>query len=161
MPRTTTTPKPSRPMCTASTAVRASCPVPFADQRGETGRARGDVLGGFVGQTAGMGSPITALSVSMAAPYDYEIRDRAKVGFAVHPQRHPRSPEYSTTAWRYRVVPAPTNRSALPADVMRPELIKEAIAARAKTLAFGGRGADPSQPPGEKGEAFNASVLGG
>jgi hypothetical protein len=111
-------------------------------------------LGGIVGQTAGFGHPVAAVSLAMGAPIAYELRERVKVGMPLvlgvtpGPAMFPRL--VGGAAVSQFLEPKP-----LPVDYMRPELIKEAIAARAKVLAFGSR-PEPGMPPGagaqEKGD---------
>jgi hypothetical protein len=113
----------------------------------------GSTLGAFVGQTAGFGNPIAAASLTMTGAIEYEIRDRVRVGIP------------AVMAWTTGpalmpslVAGAAASRASepkqLPIEALRPELIKNTIDRRAKTLAFGDPGSrfGPPDKNQEKGD---------
>lgn len=117
-------------------------------------------LGGFVGQTAGLGNPVTAACISMGAPIAYEIRDRVKVGVPLVLAWSP-SPALLPTLVTGAATSNANEPKPLPIDYMRPEMLKNTIAARAKVVAFGDQ-ADTNnfQPPPktrEKGDLAHFS----
>lgn len=95
-------------------------------------------VGGLVGQTAGFGNPLAAVSVSMMVPIRYEMFERVKVGtplvlgFTPGPALLPSLVGAAALSNHHEPKP-------LPADVMRAELLKTTIDARAKVIAFGTR----------------------
>jgi len=93
-------------------------------------------LGGFVGQTAGFGNPAAAACISMGAPIAYEIRDRVKVGVPLVLAWSP-SPALLPTLVTGAATSTANEPKPLPIEYMRPELLKNTIAARAKVIAFG------------------------
>ncbi|MCS6866118.1 MAG: hypothetical protein RMJ56_04715 [Gemmataceae bacterium] len=111
-------------------------------------------VGGWVGQTAGAGNPITALAVSLAAPIGYEIRDRVKVGMPLVLGTIP-SPGALGTTLSGAVTAQALLPQPLPIESKRAELLQETIDARARALAFGEEprpGEFNSTRPREKGD---------
>lgn len=109
-------------------------------------------VGGFVGQAAGFGHPGVAAAVAAGAPFNYEVRDRAKVGtplvlgFATGPALLPGL--VGAAAASKQNEPKP-----LPIGAKRADLLGTATDRRAKELAFGEQATFENQGrPLEKGD---------
>jgi hypothetical protein len=108
-------------------------------------------VGGFVGQSVA-GNPLAAVSVAVAAPVAYDIRDRVKVGLPLVLGSIP-GPGLFPDVLAGAAASRASEPQPLPIEYLRPELLKTAVEARAKAVAFGSRG-DPMNPAaaGEKGD---------
>lgn len=113
------------------------------------------VVGGFVGQAAGLGNPLAAVSVATAAPIAYEIRDRVKVGLPLVLGGVP-GPAMLPTALAGTAAAKLSEPQPPPIEYLRPELLKTAVDARAKAIAFresrGDRFNPTAAPTPDKGD---------
>ena len=93
-------------------------------------------VGAFVGQTAGFGSPGSAVTLAMTAPLAYEIRDRIVTGLPLALGAIPNPALLQTAVGgiaQYRA----NEPKPLPIEALRPELLKNTTDKRARVLAFG------------------------
>jgi hypothetical protein len=106
----------------------------------------------MVGQTAGLGNPIAAAGLAVAAPLAYEQRERVALGVPFVLGALP-NPALLQTMIGGAVAFRAREPKLLPIEALRPELLKETINKRAKVLAFGER-RNPMDPraEGEKGD---------
>ncbi|MBY0458078.1 MAG: hypothetical protein K2V38_12120, partial [Gemmataceae bacterium] len=99
-------------------------------------------LGGVTGQSAPFGHPCVAAALAVGAPVGYELRDRIKIGMPLVLGAVPGPSQFETL-----VTAAATSRAVepkpLPAEAVRPDLLKKAAEARATALV----GSVPSGDP--------------
>jgi hypothetical protein len=109
-------------------------------------------VGAFGAHGLGFGHPGAAAALAAAAPYAYEVRDRAKVGvpLVLAPATGPALFPGAITGIAAAKLSQP---QPLSLDAKRPELLKGATETRAKALALGER-PDFNNPgrPTEKGD---------
>ncbi len=90
--------------------------------------------GGVVGQAVS-GNPLAAVSMAVAAPVAYEIRDRVKVGMPLVLGAIP-GPDHFARAVA-GVVTATAKEPKPPSiEFLRPELLKSVVSTRARAIAF-------------------------
>ena len=90
-------------------------------------------VGAFVGQAAGGGNPASAVSIAMAAPMAYEIRDRVKVGVPYVLGGVP-GPAMLPTLIAGSASYIANEPKPLPIGYMRSELLEKTAIAKAKQL---------------------------
>jgi hypothetical protein len=107
------------------------------------------VVGAFVGQSAGGGSPANALAVALGAPLGYELRSRVAVGLPLVLGFVP-GPGLVPHLAGAAAMSAEREPKPLPVEARKAELLKGAIDKRAKALAYGDR--SNFGPTAEKGD---------
>jgi hypothetical protein len=104
-------------------------------------------VGALVGQTNAFGNR-AAPTLAMTAPLAFEIRERVSIGLPLALGAMP-NPALLQTMIGGAVVASKKEPKPLPIEAYRPELLKGAIDARAKVLAFGEKPSGFSPRPDE------------